>query len=86
MLQMYFLIGFNIQKIVSGVLSKTGKSLPDIYQIIYNVGNHTKTMKTKKNIKLEKHHETQFLLICHMLLLMLLWFFLLNKQLHLKSL
>ena len=57
MLQMYFLIGFNIQKIVSGVLSKTGKSLPDIYQIIYNVGNHTKTMKTKKNIKLEKHQQ-----------------------------
>ena len=33
---------------MSGVLSKAGKSLPDIYQIICNVGNHTKTMKTEK--------------------------------------
>lgn len=46
--QMPFLTRFNIQKIVSGVLSKAGKSLPDIYQIICNVGNHTKTMKTEK--------------------------------------
>ena len=50
------------------------------------LANHTKTMKTEKNIKLEKHPETQFILICYMLLLMLLWVLLLNKQLHLKTL
>lgn len=40
---------------MSGALTKVGIRLPDICQVIYNVDSHTETMRTEKNIKLEKY-------------------------------
>lgn len=86
-LQMRVLSGFSTQKTMSGALSKSGVSLPDIHQVIYNVDSPIKIMRTEENTNLEKYKiHSFFLLVCHMILLISFWFCLLNEQLHFKML